>query len=221
MASLIGMLQATAQSFVFSSGLPDGGNVPDGNLAGWADSRAVSGLPYASIGTVKVSLQISGGLSGDLYAFLSNGTDIAVLINRPGVTGSDPFGYADGGLDLVFADGAANGDIHQYQAVVSYASIIGSGGEFEPDGRAVSPLVVTDASARGAGLGSAFAGKDPNATWTLFVADATSGGGQATVVQWGLQFVPTPVPEAPTTCLAAATLLGAFAAARRRWLGKE
>lgn len=215
--SLLGMAQALAQSFVFSSGLPSGGIVPDGNLAGWADSRAVSGLPYSSIATVKVSLQVAGGFTGDLYAFLSNGTGMSVLLNRPGVTASDAFGYADGGLSVVFADGAAQGDIHQYQAVVSYASLIASGAEFEPDGRAVSPLVVTDASPRGAGLGAAFAGANPNATWTLFVADTVSGGGSPAVTQWGLEFTPTPIPEAAEACLAAALALGAFAAVRRRW----
>lgn len=213
-ASLLGMAKATAQSFVFASGLAQGGIVPDGNLAGWADTRTVSGLPYTSIGTIKVSLALNGGTSGDLYAFLSNGTGMSVLLNRPGVTGSDAFGYADGDLSIVFSDAATNGDIHLYQ---NSTGDYYSGGEFEPDGRAVSPLVVTDASPRTAGLGAAFAGSNPNAVWTLFVADVVSGGAPPIVLQWGIEFAPVPVPEASTTCLMATLALGAFAVGRRAW----
>jgi MYXO-CTERM domain-containing protein len=42
-------------------------------------------------------------------------------------------------------------------------------------------------------LGS-FAGSDPNGTWTLFLADLSSGA-QSTVVSWGLDIITVPEPS--------------------------
>ena len=201
LTALVLLLPAVAQAqtpdvFTYNSGFSGGGAIPDGNLTGWSDSRTVSGLSYSSLSSIKVNLQISGGWAGDFYAYLSNGTGISVLMNRVGVTASDAFGYSDSGLNLKFADGASNGDIHLYQNVSGYASLINSGAEFSPDARSASPLTVVDTDPRTQYL-STFVGSNPNATWTLFIADVSSGS-TGTLTSWGLEFIgssPAPVPE--------------------------
>src|SRR3954471_17228093 len=86
--------QATLFTYDFTSGFSTT-NVPDGNPAGWADSRAVSGIhdpgdvAHTSIITdVSVRLNISGGYNGDLYGYLrlNDGTNtvLTVLLNRVG-----------------------------------------------------------------------------------------------------------------------------------------
>jgi len=190
------VLAQTPDVFTYNSGFSQGGVIPDGNLTGWFDSRTISGLSYTSLSSIKVNLEISGGWAGDFYAYLSNGTGISILLNRVGVTASDAFGYSDNGLDLTFVDGAANGDIHLYQNVSGYASLINSGAEFSPDARSASPVSVLETDARTQFL-STFVGTNPNATWTLFIADLSSGN-TGTVTSWGLELVgstPNPVPE--------------------------
>jgi hypothetical protein len=57
---------AAVHTFSFSGDLPGGGVIPDGNLAGWSDTRtvdwnAVGGAGNWSITDVNVSLVLSGG----------------------------------------------------------------------------------------------------------------------------------------------------------------
>lgn len=192
---------AQADIITFDSGFANGTTIPDGTASGWSDTRAISIPTITSIGQIQVYLNLSGCSSGDLYAYLAHddgsGYVTSVLLNRVGVTATDPFGYADSALNLTLADGAANGDVHLYQGVAGYATLIASGGAFEPDGRSADPALVTDASTRDSLL-SAFNGKNPNGAWTLFVADMvddagiTSGG---TVVSWGLNIANVPEPS--------------------------
>lgn len=188
-------LQATAQiidSQTFSSGFPNGGVVPDGNLSGWSDTRAISEPSSLTISDLRVTLNISGGYNGDLYAYLTHGSSFAVLLNRVGVgqTQGDAFGYADAGMTVTFATSGNHANIHWY----------GGGGiptgTFLPDGRAVDPLS-TPAQLEGASTGANFTsalGIDPNGNWTLFVADVSAGGGLSTVTSWGLQITAVPEP---------------------------
>src|SRR5471032_3000227 len=87
------------------------GTIPDNNPSGNASTLGVSGL-VAAIANVTVSLDITGGYNGDLYAYLSgpNG-GFAVLLNRPGVNGASAFGYSDTGFNITLDDSASNPDI--------------------------------------------------------------------------------------------------------------
>jgi len=70
-------------------------------------------------------------------------------------------------------------------------------GTWATDGRAIDPLsdpAVFDTTPPTSLLGS-FNQTDPNGTWTLFLADL-SGGGQSTVVNWGLSIQTVPEPSA-------------------------
>ena len=189
------MLALSAQGGIIYSSFPNSGNIPDGNPAGSSGTATVSGF-LPSISDISVKLNISGGYNGDLYAYLSYGGVLVPLLNRVGVTSGNAFGYGDSGFNITLSSAGAN-DVHNYG---NYSpSFNGSGqltGTWQPDGRAVDPLSAPSAfdSASRVNFGS-FNGLDPNGTWTLFVADLSSGG-QSQMVSWELDItavVPEPV----------------------------
>ncbi len=172
--------------------------ISDGNPVGLVSSTNISGLP-TSLSSIQVSLNITGGFNGDLYAYLAGPTSgFAVLLNRVGLTAGNPFGYGDAGFNITLADSAAN--IHGYQGG-SY-SITGGQlvGTWSPDGRNINPQssgTVFGATSPSTSLGL-FNGTNPNGQWTLFVADLAGGGGSPLLVSWGLTIA---VPEPQTWAL--------------------
>jgi len=80
----------------FNTGFQNGGVVPDGSLTGWSDTRNVTGAGGA-ITDVNVTLSLSGGWNGDLYAYLVHNSGFAVLLNRVGRATGNPTGYGDAG----------------------------------------------------------------------------------------------------------------------------
>ena len=199
LTGLSGSVGAAVFSFSWNSGFASGGLVPDGNPVGWSDTRTLSGITQTTITDVNVSLTVTGGWNGDLYAYLWHDSGMSILLNRPGRTAGNSFGYSDSGMNVVFDDSGTNADSH-----VSFTggSILG-GASWRPDGRAVDPATVLDSSPRSSFLTN-FNGLNPNGNWTLFVADM-SGGSESTVAAWGLQI--TAVPE-PSEFLGAGLLIG-------------
>ena len=114
-----------------NSGFANGGVIPDGSLTGWSDTRSVSGI--GNISDVSVTLNLSGGWNGDLYAYLVHGSGFSVLLNRVGVTANGSPGYGTAGMNVTLSDAAVLGNIHSVLAPVS-------GGIYQPDGRNVNPL---------------------------------------------------------------------------------
>src|SRR5688572_12414424 len=86
--------------------------IPDNDPNGLASSFTMDLPGVTSIQDVNVILNISGGFNGDLMGFLTDGTSIAYLLNRPGRSATSPFGYTNAGFNVTFDDGAANGDVH-------------------------------------------------------------------------------------------------------------
>src|SRR5512143_1921392 len=74
-----------------------GAVIPDNDLNGYQSSQNVTGLSNW-VSHVTVTLNISGGFNGDLYAFLSHNNSMAVLLNRVGRSGTNIYGYRDGGF---------------------------------------------------------------------------------------------------------------------------
>lgn len=184
----------SAPAAVFYSTMEPTG-IPDGNPGGLTTTIDVSGL-YSQTTDVNVNLDVSGGPSGDWYAYLSYGDATAVLLNRPGKTSSDALGYDDTAFVIKLNDQASQTvDIHLYRTVTGY-SILG-GAEWRPDARNVNPQTVLDTDDRTAPL-SSFNSLNPNGTWTLFFADMAGGGGQATLNGWSLEIeaVPEPINQA-------------------------
>jgi subtilisin-like proprotein convertase family protein len=170
--------------------------VPDGNASGMSDMRVISSS-IAELSRVRVKLKIAGEFNGDLYGYLRqitpDATNFCVLLNRPGRTASDPFGYDDMGFDITFDDAAPNGDIHLYRNVVAPAFGSSLSGIWQPDGRNVLPLSVTETSLRTTAL-NAFAGGRGGGEWTLFLADLESGGTNM-LVSWSLELTGTGAPS--------------------------
>ena len=171
--------------------------IPDANAAGWQNTQIVSLFgDGVTVQDVKVTLNISGGYNGDLYAYLAHDGQQAVLLNRVGKSDSDVFGYADAGMNVQFTDAAAN-NIHTYH--LSGGSISDEA-QWQPDGREASPFEVTSQTAPSISASlSTFAANQTlaNGSWTLFVADL-SAGGQSQVNSWSLQIQAAsdlPVPE--------------------------
>lgn len=177
----------------WNSGFAASGVIPDGNLAGWSDTRTLSGLS-GLVSDVNVDLTLSGGNNGDLYAYLVHSSGFAVLLNRVGRDGSNPLGYGDTGINVTFNDSAAT-DIHYYGGLGVPT------GSYQPDARNISPLssgsvlAGFDRANSGAWL-SSFTNQSANGSWTLFVADVVGGGSGPTVTSWGLTLDLVPVPEA-------------------------
>jgi len=193
--ALLGLLSALtltawSQSTVTTNATV-GALIPDGNPSGLASSLTLSGSG-GPISSVTVSLNISGGYNGDLYAYLAGPVgQFAVLLNRVGESSGNALGYANAGFNITLSD--TGSDIH-----TSGSYLLGSGavsGSYLADGRNINPLAAGSAfdPAGTAGL-SSFIGTDANGIWSLFVADM-SGGGQSTLVSWGLTVVTVPEPQ--------------------------
>jgi subtilisin-like proprotein convertase family protein len=203
---------AATFSASWNSGFIAGTTIPDGSAAGWSDVRSLP-IPADHVVTdVNVSISLTGGWNGDLYAYLThpNAGSVAVLLNRPGRTAGNALGYSDSILTITLDDTAANGDIHTYQSASGYATLIGNGSAWQPDGRSVSPFLVNGTEPRTAML-STFNNMAPSNTgWTLFVADLASGD-VSTITSWGLTVTTVPEPDA-----ALLTVLSALPLFRRR-----
>jgi hypothetical protein len=159
-------------------------NIPDGTTAGWHGTATASDyLP--SLSAVTVTLDISGGYNGDLYAYLSYGGVLVPLLNRVGVQTGDAFGYAAAGMTVTLADGYT--DIHTVASPIF-------DGTYSPDGRAIDPRSAPSSfdSATRLNFGS-FNNLNPNGTWTLFFSDVSSGA-QSQLVSWSLDITAVPEP---------------------------
>ena len=175
--------------------------VPDGSASGLANNQTLAGMS-GTIANVTVGLNLSDGFNGDLYVYLRHGDVFSVLLNRTGVGGTDADGSADTGFNVTFTTSATD-NIHFYQKLTY--TLNGDGqltGAWQPDGRAIDPQSspsIFDSTSPSATL-NLFNDRDPNGTWTLFLADL-SGGGQSQLVSWNLQI--TTVPEPPVWALLA------------------
>jgi len=160
--------------------------IPDGNANGYFTTINVESAE--TIHSLTVSFDVTGGNTGDLYAYLTrDGGGFAVLLNRVGKTSSTPFGYCDSAFTVTLSDAAAT-DIHAYSS--GGPAVVGS---YQPDGRNVDPLVVLDTDSRGAML-SSFNNYSAAGVWTLFFADMAGGNQQSTLESWSLEINAVPEP---------------------------
>lgn len=193
--------------------------VPDADVVGVASTINVSGSSILEITSVQVSLNLTGGFNGDYFAYLvhtlpgGGAGGFVTLLNRTGVTGSDPVGYGDAGFNVTFD--SAGADIHLYQSFTNPGGAPLTG-TWAPDGRSASPFSVTDLSPRDTSFSSFFGGTG-DGTWTLFIADV-AGGDQGQFVSWSMQIVGVPEPGtwAVGACSLAAGLLTGWRRKLRR-----
>jgi subtilisin-like proprotein convertase family protein len=171
--------------------------IPDANANGLSLFQTVS-VGDGLLSDLKVTLNLSGGYNGDLYAYLvAPGGGFSVLLNRVGIGYSaNPFGYSDAGFNVTLSDAAANGSIHTYQSVLTTGGAALTG-TWQPDGLNLDPRSSASAfqSAGQTAMLTSLTGGSANGTWTLFLADL-SAGSQATLVSWGLDLTLVPEPQA-------------------------
>jgi subtilisin-like proprotein convertase family protein len=192
----------TVGSGSISQVIPD--NTPSG--VAYALNFGATGL---QISDVTVTLNISGGWNGDLYAYLSHGDGFAVLLNRVGTTSSGGDGYGNSGLNIVLkSTGATYGDIHSYQNESGYATKISDGSSWQADGR----INYTD-TARNNQL-DVFNAMNPSGAWTLFFADMAAVN-TSTLNGWTLDI--TAVPEPVSVALGIFGALAGGASFARWW----
>ena len=171
--------------------------LPDGNDVGIEDHRTNTSQ-IGELTQVRVSLKITGNYNGDVYAYLrhtspaSTNSHIAVLLNRPGRTDANAYGYPDSGFDIVLDDLATN-DVHTYQSVLTPPSGTPLTGEWQPDARLTDPYLVTTTSTRWAFL-STLKGMTGAGEWMLFVADMDAGGTNL-LVSWSLELTGKMLPD--------------------------
>ena len=187
---------ATLYTTNWSTGFANSGVVPDNNLSGWSDTRTVGAIPAGTFASLAVTLNLSDGWNGDLYAYLVHGSGFTVLLDRVG-TGVSSFGYGDAGMNVTLASSGTS--IHQYGGNSTFSAA--PAGTWRTDNTS--------------GSLASFLSTNPNGTWSLFIADL-SGGSVTTVSSWGLQMDIVAVPEVETWV--AAALAGAFGAF---WLNRQ
>jgi subtilisin-like proprotein convertase family protein len=179
LALLATLLAPPSHAQIFTFG---GGAIPDGNATGISFTETITSAE-TSISTIKVTLNITGDFNGDLYLELRHGSAFSVLLNRPGVTAGNSFGFSDNGYNITLDDDAA-GDVH--------FATSGSGqvtGEWQPDARDGDP-----ASAPRTSFLDAFENLDPNGQWTLFAADLQNTG-TSQIQSWGMELTAIPEPH--------------------------
>lgn len=191
--------------------------IPDGSSSGLSRTIIVN-AGTESVVTIDLSLQIEAvdgesAFLGDLYVYLTNGVDKAVLLNRPGRTADAPAGYSDNqGLDVIFST-TGTSNIHNYRITLNgNATTALTGpltGTWLADGRDIDPGSVLDTDAVTAGL-DIFEGAAATGQWGLYIADLSSGG-EHSLVSWSLTLETIPEPSTLLLSLGALPLL-----ARRR-----
>jgi subtilisin-like proprotein convertase family protein len=188
--------------------------IPDGSPVGVMEQFTVSGLGI-TVSNVLVTLDITGGFNGDLYAYLvSPQGQLAVLLNRPGVTGSNPFGYGDAGMNLTL-DGLAANNIHDYGSTPGYSL---SGTTWAADGRNVNPQAagsVLYGTPPTADL-SIFQNANANGVWTFFIADLGAGGGTASLNNVILSILTVPEPQTAVMLIGGLAMLGLLSRRKKR-----
>src|SRR5688572_30596421 len=94
--------------------------IPDNDPNGVANTQVINYPDLIStVLDINIGLNITGGFNGDLYAYLTDGNGISILLNRAGRSATAPFGYPDAGFNVVVDDEAANGDIHNYRLTLN------------------------------------------------------------------------------------------------------
>jgi hypothetical protein len=183
--------QITTTSYTNSTSM----SIADGSPVGLTEQFSVSGLG-GSITNVQVHLDITGGFNGDLYAYLAGPQgQFAVLLNRAGITGSNPYGYGDAGFNITLDGSSPN--IHGYgsgYSVNGFGQVTGTWGS---DGRNIDPQSlgsVFDSASTAANLG-VFQDTTGNGLWTFFIADLSGGGGTATLNNVILTIMTVPEPQ--------------------------
>ena len=199
--------------------------LPDNDPSGWAYTFT-SSVPDAPVSDVNVTLKLTGGFNGDLYAYLVHGSGQAILLNRAGRDTGMPYGYPDPGFSVTLDDeaplvgGITAPDIHLYQTLSPVYDVSGAlTGLWQPDARTLDPAAVLAGSPRSAFM-SSFDGLPTDGSWTIFIADL-SAGGMTTLESLSIVVEQVPEPSAVAALALAGAMLAWRSRRRRRRMDQE
>lgn len=162
--------------------------IPDANPSGFVNNQTIglttqgNNLPANPIisSVLGVTLSLSGGWNGDLYAYLrydngSGGVGFTTLLNRVGTGPGNPIGSTVAGFNNIFLTAGTGADIHSVANPAANTTY-----QVDQTGSSTSF--------------SSFVGLDPTAgTWSIFFADL-SGNHVSTLNSWGLSLEVVPEP---------------------------
>jgi subtilisin-like proprotein convertase family protein len=157
--------------------------IPDNNPSGVAYSINF-GAVGQTIGNISVSLNLNGGYNGDLYAYLSNGSQTTTLFNQ--ISGSPN----SSGFNVTLVEGTAN----PIQTVTGFGA-----------GTVLSGVTYTANQDL-----AAFNNTDPNGNWVFFVADLNAGD-TSTLNAFSVNITAVPEPVNGALVLTVAALLLRYA----------
>jgi hypothetical protein len=203
-------------------------SVPSGNPAGIVSALNVSGMGniLSSGDNVSVTLNISGGWNGDLYAYLSFDGQTVNLLNSPGQNTYPALGYQNAGYNNVTLSDGSYGNIN----TIGSFTYPGTGpqvtgGPYNPaDGNAGIPGSYNLTG--GATAFQTYNGINPNGSgssgWVLFVANLNEGSPATTLDSWSLTLdtTPVPVPEPVNVALGVVGMLFVLIIVASRWANK-
>lgn len=199
------LITEPTRTFTVNLNIDDPADPPSLFLQTINDSAILS-LTRVEVGLHLVGTPSDNGFASDMFVSLNHGFGpTSILINRVGMTDSDPMGFFYDGWNVTFRDGAANGDIHLFDGGTGVLT-----GLFEPDGR-TSPFDSVRSS-----LLDVFNGRTGNGDWRLAVGDLSESG-QMRLVEWSLTLhgetvIPEPSAFSFLTLAAALLLKRKFAA---------
>ena len=179
----------------WTTGFVNNGVVPDNDLSGLTLNETLTGWS-GNVTNLSVTLNLSGGWNGDIYAYLYHDGVMSVLLNQVGNPANGGLGYGDSGFNVTLTSDPAYASIHNYQdssPTIVDGSVLG---HWQPDG---------------AGLGG-FDGQATSGTWSFYFVDL-SPGGVMTINSVGLQM--DVIPEPSTWLLATLGALGSWVARRK------
>jgi hypothetical protein len=186
------VIDFTGSGGLFSASANPGAAIPDYPGTGLAFALNFDDSDYNQITAISVTLTISGGWNGDLYAYLSHGSGFGVLLNRVGASAFGEDGFSTAGFNNITLTTSGT-DIH----TVANPTM---GGSYEADGRIDYTVNTRD------NLLSVFLGGDPNGAWTLYFGDEASGN-ISTLASWEVEITAVPEPTHIALGLFAAGLL--------------
>lgn len=180
-----------ANAALYNSTFSYGGSpygIPDGSTAGVWSYINVSGM-NPTLTDITVTLNLSGGYNGDLYAYLSYNGALVPLLDRIGVSSGNVFGAAGAGMNVTLSDAGANNIHTAGDGVLS--------GTWRPDGQTTSPTAPPGDFLPVGGsitLNGTFGGMNPKGTWALYFADVVSSGSSSMLTSWSLDLTAVPEP---------------------------
>ena len=177
------VITETTRTYTANTAITDPSDPPMLFTALINDSSILS-LTKVEIGLHLIGTPADNGFASDMFVSLNlDLSPTAVLLNRVGMSDSNPVGFFYDGWNVTFSDTASNGDIH----VVDPGSGVLTG-TYQPDGRTHATDTMRSS------LLDVFNGRPGNGEWRLAIGDLSESG-QMTLVEWSITLTGTVIPE--------------------------